>query len=174
MVYNDEVYVAGKTDSPNFPSTQGSIRSSYTFPAGYTIYYPNIYDAFLIRLTKDLSRGADPRISDSLCVWDFGVYNVGNSSPPKEVRIYNFGGSDLTVSSLTLDDTTNFSVDLNGGSNPCSQLPVTITPSSYCSFNITFTPASDGIFETTLAVQSNDPSNSNVKIFLRGEGRGFL
>ncbi len=173
MIYNDEVYVAGRTDSPNFPATQGSIRSSYTFPEyPYTVYDSGVNDVFLVRLTKDLSRGTDPRISESLCAWDFGIYNVGDSSAPKEVRIYNFGGSDLVVSSITLDDTTNFSIDLGGGSNPCNQLPVTISPSSYCSFNITFVPKSDGIFETILTVQSNDPFNSNRQIFLKGVGKG--
>ncbi len=173
MIYNDEIYVAGRTDSPNFPATQGSIRSSYTFPEyPYTIYDSGVNDVFLVRLTKDLSRGTDPRISESLCVWDFGIYNVGNSSAPKEVRIYNFGGADLVVSSLTLDDTINFSIDLGGGSNPCNQLPVTISPSSYCSFNITFAPRSDGTFETILTVQSNDPVNSSRQIFLKGVGKG--
>ncbi len=173
VIYNDEIYVAGRTDSPNFPATQGSIRSSYTFPEyPYTIYDPGVNDVFFVKFTKDLSRGADPRISESLCVWDFGIYNVGNSSTPKEVRIYNFGGSDLVLSSLTLDDTTNFSIDLGGGSNPCNQLPVTISPSSYCSFNITFAPRSDGTFETILTVQSNDPVNSSRQIFLKGVGKG--
>ncbi len=173
MIYNDDIYVAGKTDSPNFPATQGSIRSSYTFPEyPYTVYDPGVNDVFLVKLTKDLSRGTDPRISESLCVWDFGIYNVGNSSPPKEVRIYNFGGSDLIVNSLTLDDKTNFSIDLGGGSNPCNQLPVTIPPSSYCSFNIIFTPQADGIFEAILTVQSNDPVNSSRQIFVKGVGKG--
>ena len=171
---NGDVYIVGNTNSPNFPVTSGVLQDTYS---GCTYDSRNgrwtcLGETFVLRLTSELSYGTDPRIAVSLCVYDFGTANVGDSSYPKEIRIYNFGGSNLTINSISFTDGTHFSLNLNGGANPCTQLPKTLSPGSFCSFEVTFTPQSNGDISTQLVIQSNDPLNGNYTIELTGEGIG--
>ncbi len=174
LVYSGDIYIAGFTNSPNFPSTYATVQPnysgcSYNAPGGE---WTCTEDAFVARLTGELSYGSGPRVTASLCVHDFGIYNVGATSYTKEVRIYNFGGSDLTINSISISDDTNFSINLNGGSNPCMQIPKTVGSASYCSFEVTFTPQSNGNLSSTITIQSNDPRNSEINIELTGKGKG--
>ena len=72
--------------------------------------------------------------------YNFGVVTPGNSPAPLEVEIQNNGSLALTVSGITLSDTINFNLDLNGGSNPCNKTSPTIAAGGNCTAEVDFVP----------------------------------
>lgn len=109
-----------------------------------------------------------PNISLSPTNEDFSNLIIGTSSP-SELTVSNTGTADLNISGMTLSDTTNYSLNENGGSNPCGSTTKTLTPGSTCTVAITFNPTSASTFNATLTVSSDDPDGTAV-ITLTGTG----
>jgi VWFA-related protein len=99
--------------------------------------------------------------------YDFGAVTPGNSPLPLEVEIANNGSAALTVSNITLAD-PNYVLNLDGGSSPCDTASSTIPARSNCTFEVNFSPGSDGEFNATLTISSNDSSNPTVNVPLSG------
>jgi len=99
--------------------------------------------------------------------YDFGAVTPGNSPENLEVEIENNGASALTVSDIILGD-PNFVLNLDGGLNPCFTASSTIAAGSNCTFEVNFSPGSDGEFHATLTINSNDPSNPTLNLPLSG------
>jgi hypothetical protein len=79
------------------------------------------------------------------------------------VRIHNTGQSPLTISSLTLTNSAEFSITSGGGSN------FTIAPGDSRDIKITFNANSGGgIHNGSLTIASNDPNNSTKVVKLVG------
>jgi Ca-activated chloride channel family protein len=100
--------------------------------------------------------------------YDFGIVTPGNSPAFLEVEIANNGSLGLTVSDITLSDTTNFVLDLSAGSNPCHTASSTIAAGDNCTAEVNFTPQSDASFNATLTISSNDPNNPTKNVPLSG------
>lgn len=96
---------------------------------------------------------------------NFGNVAVGGSDP-QPFTITNNGALPLEVSSLALSDTTNYSLDGSG----CGSGPFTLAPGENCDFTVSFAPGSEGTFDATLDVVSNDPENPTVPVALTGIG----
>ncbi len=109
-------------------------------------------------------------ISVSPANLDFGNVTVGHSSSPKELTTSNSGDTDLNILGITLSDTTNYSIDTGGGTNPCGSTTPTISANSSCTVTVTFTPSTTGTFDSTLTITSDDPESSSLDITLRGTG----
>ncbi|NNG46151.1 MAG: choice-of-anchor D domain-containing protein [Deltaproteobacteria bacterium] len=112
---------------------------------------------------------AAPQIDVDPASNDFGDVTVGNTSAV-EVTISNTGTADLDLFDGVLSDTTNFSLDLNGGTNPCTDTPPPIAPGGNCTVSAAFMPQSVAAFTATITVTSNDPTNSPLDIPLSGNG----
>jgi hypothetical protein len=112
----------------------------------------------------------EPDISVSPLGNDFGDVIVGNSSAPLEVTISNTGTADLNVSGITLSDTTNYSLDVNGGSNPAGSTAPVILAGEDQTVTVTFSSASIGIFSANLTIDSDDPDSPSVSVSLTGDG----
>jgi len=111
-----------------------------------------------------------PDISVSPTSLNFGSINVGSSSSPRTFTISNTGAADLHVSDITLSDTTNYSLNVNGGSSPCGSTTPTIAPNSNCTVAVVFSPLSTGQKDASLTVNSNDPDTPTVNVLLTGIG----
>lgn len=111
-----------------------------------------------------------PNISVSSSSLNFGNVNVGRSSAPLAITIYNTGTSDLQVSSMTLSDAANYSINVYEGSNSCGSITPTIAPNSSCTVTVTFSPTSTGIIEANLLISSDDPDTPNLNVLLSGMG----
>lgn len=107
-------------------------------------------------------------ISLSPTTKDFSNLIIATSSTA-ELTISNTGTADLNISGITLSDTTNYSLNANGGSNPCGSTTKTLTPNASCTFTVTFNPTSVGTFNATFTVSSNDPDGASV-LTLTGTG----
>jgi YD repeat-containing protein len=101
---------------------------------------------------------------------DFGNINVGSSSAPQTFTISNTGTSDLHISGMTLSDTTNYSLNINGGTSPCGSATPTIAPNSTCAVTVTFSPSLTGTIDANLTVNSDDPDTLTLNMLLTGTG----
>jgi hypothetical protein len=85
------------------------------------------------------------------------------------VTISNLGSLDLGVTGMTLAD-PNFSLDVNGGPDPCGSETPTLAPGESCTVLVTFTPTTDGVVNGVLVISSNDPVHPEVQVLLTGIG----
>jgi len=111
-----------------------------------------------------------PNISFNPASVVFNDVVFGNSSPPDNVTISNTGNAGLDVSSVSLDDNTNFFLDVNGGPNGCGSTPFSIAMGGSCTVSVAFTPGSVASFGATLTVASNDPDTPSATVSLSGNG----
>ncbi|MGA1790413.1 MAG: choice-of-anchor D domain-containing protein [bacterium] len=103
--------------------------------------------------------------------YDFGDVDV-NGTSELVVTIYNDGDADLVVSDITLSDTTNFVMDVSGGSDPVGSTTPSIDPNSSKTLSVSFEPLSEGTKSCTLTISSNDPDDGSVVLSLEGTGIG--
>jgi Ca-activated chloride channel family protein len=103
--------------------------------------------------------------------YDFGYVTVGNSTATLEVEITNNGLLELAVDDIVLSDTTNFDLDLTGGTHPCTTPSRIIPAGANCTFEVNFTPESDGTFDAVLTIISDDSKNPTINVPLKGIGK---
>ncbi len=158
---NENVYIAGATSSYiQFPISNNTYD---------TLYNGGFSDAFVAKFDKNLSISL-PVISISANKYDFGNITIKSESSPFELTISNTGYQKLIISAISLD-TTNFSINLNGGSNPIKSLPGTISPNTICTLTITFKPKEAKTLNEMLTIFSNVPDNNGkTTISLTGTG----
>jgi VWFA-related protein len=100
--------------------------------------------------------------------YDFGTVTTSNSPALLEVRIKNNGTAALHVSTITLSDSSNFSLISNGGSKPCASGSPTIPAVDSCTFQVGFRPGADGTFPGNVQIRSNDGSSPVFTLTLNG------
>ncbi len=83
------------------------------------------------------------------------------SSVITTVYLYNEGGSNLTVNSISIDNTSQFNI-----TEDCTSIQV--TPGNYCTINVTFLANTTGTFNATLTINSDDPNESNITLNIVG------
>ena len=99
---------------------------------------------------------------------DFGTVLVGNSTVPLEVEITNNGLLELAVDHIVPSDTTNFALDLTGGTHPCITSSPIISAGDKCTFEVNFTPGSYGRLDAVLTIRSDDSTNPTINVPLSG------
>ncbi len=109
-------------------------------------------------------------ISVSPVSHDFGTINVGSSTAPQTFTIYNTGSADLHISGIALSDATNYTLDVNGGINPCGSKTPTITHDGSCTVIVTFNPLSIVQKDASFTINSDDPVTPTINIQLTGIG----
>ena len=102
---------------------------------------------------------AAPDIAVAGDTLDFGAVAIG-SQKPAAIQIRNLGELNLTVTSFIVSS-SRFTVAARQLALACKQ---------DSSVTIIFAPDLMGILTATLTIQSNDPDEAAVKIFLRGHG----
>ena len=110
-----------------------------------------------------------PRIDVVPVSNNYGDVTVGDS-PAQVFTISNGGTGSLAVSGMTLNDTTNFSLDTGDGSNPCGSSAPTITAGESCTVSVAFVPQSVLAFSATFSIASNDGANPTMNVLLTGNG----
>lgn len=102
---------------------------------------------------------------------DFGEITQGLSSSALEILIANHGVISQQLNDITLTDSTNFNLNLNGGIKPCgSTIPTLALGASQCTVTITFTPAGTDNYSATLNIDFEDPSIPDATVTITGEG----
>jgi uncharacterized repeat protein (TIGR01451 family) len=101
-----------------------------------------------------------------------GVFTVtqsisGPAGTDEATTTISIGNADLTIDSFTLTGVNSSEFTINNDN--CSGQ--TLTPSSCCSFDVKFTPASEGSKSASLSITSNDPDTPVYISQLIGTGK---
>lgn len=140
-------YVAGWTQSADFPSTPRSFQPTY---AGGTT------DVFVAKIGPNAGAG----ISFTPATLTFGPQAVGTTSPAQTVIVHDMGSAALVISSISASagfaETNNCGASVTGGGS--------------CAISVTFTPAAVGLRNGTVGVADN-AAGSPQKIKLTGTGK---
>ena len=166
---NGNLYLAGSTDSTDFPVTQ---RAFQTMLGGSTDPSPlrigarpassggvNPTNAFLLKIGSNPA----PSVSLSPASLQYAVQAVGSTSPAQTVLLRNMGSSALAISSITTSG--DFAETDDCGSS--------VPASGNCTFSVTFTPAAPGSRSGSVAIQ-DDAAGSPHLINLTATGSGPL
>ncbi|MEW6419944.1 MAG: choice-of-anchor D domain-containing protein [Nitrospirota bacterium] len=110
-----------------------------------------------------------PNISVTPTSYNFGNVNLGSSSSPITFAVSNTGSANLVIGtiSITGTDASQFSKQ----NDTCSGQ--TLAPSSSCTINVVFSPASKGSKNASLLIPSNDPDTPTLNVPLSGIGVGI-
>jgi hypothetical protein len=103
----------------------------------------------------------DIQLSQTAVVFD--AQTVSTLSPPQTVYFYNQGNTTVTINTVTQAD-AEFS--LNGSGCVAT---TQVSPQSYCTFRISFTPSATGTRTSTLTITDTAPGSPR-KITLTGVG----
>ncbi len=174
----------GINGSPDFalnagaPSVPFSVAPGATVPVAvdYTPTNPAADAAILDIVSDDLD---EPDVMVSLdgtvaaapadilvgpLALDFGSVTVGATSTLM-TTINNTGGSDLTVTGLTVTGSGDF---ILGAGAPAT--PFTVAPGALVDVPVDYTPSAVGAANGTLTVASDDADEANVPVALSGTG----
>lgn len=139
------IYVAGFTNSTDYPVTAAALESTIG----------GNFDAFVTKI----GTAAAPAVSISPSLIQFSIRSVGSVSQPNTSLLRNMGSAALTISKITT--TGDFSVDNTCGSS--------VAASSTCNFTVTFTPTQPGPRFGSILIQ-DDGAGSPHFINLVGSG----
>ncbi|MFH7319473.1 hypothetical protein ACHHRT_02550 [Desulfurivibrio sp. D14AmB] len=108
------------------------------------------------RPEPSLSETASP-LTISPARHDFGFMGVGSASPPIVFTINNKSALSQTISQITLAKRGDFTLDLNGGENPCGRGNPTLGPGESCTVTLSFRPFAMGRVNGSLRVKTAGP-----------------
>jgi len=115
---------------------------------------------------------AQPDIGVNPTALNFGTVGI-NQSNSLIITISNDGMGPVDINGLDLSDDINYSIDVNAGQNPCGSLSFTLDSGESCTIGVLFTPTSNGTFDATLTVNSDDPDEPAIAVSLTGIGQLF-
>lgn len=141
------LYVAGMTDSSDFPVTQSAFQS---------MLGGNI-DAFILKI----GAGSAPAVSLSPGFLQYASQTVGSSSQAQTVLLRNMGSAALSISSISI--TGDFAETDDCGTS--------VSGAGSCTFSVTFTPTDLGSRSGTIVIE-DDAAGSSHTVSLVGSGLG--
>jgi hypothetical protein len=141
------IYVAGSTDSNDFPVTSGAFQ---TVAGGNT-------DAFIAKIGPESA----PAITLTAYSLQFASQPVGTTSQPQTVLLRNMGNASLVISSITA--TGDFSEFDNCGTS--------VPAAGSCILSVSFSPTSGGVRNGSVLLRS-DAAGSPHSVTLSGTGLG--
>jgi Beta-propeller repeat/Cep192 domain 4/Abnormal spindle-like microcephaly-assoc'd, ASPM-SPD-2-Hydin len=137
------LYVAGSTDSIDFPTTVGAFQQ---------ISGGNV-DAFVLKLGP----GSTPSVSLSPISLQFPTQQVGTTSQPQQVLLRNMSSSSLTISSVSA--VGDFSETDNCGTG--------VPAAGTCTISVTFVPTNSGQRTGSISIK-DDATGSPHLVSLSG------
>jgi len=143
---NGNIYVAGSTDSSDFPITGGAFQNAL---GGNT-------DSFVMKIGSD----AASAVSMSPTAVQYGTLQVGSTSQPQAVVLRDMGSASLAISSITATG------DFSETDNCATGLPA----AGSCTLSVTFAPTASGSRSGSVVIQ--DATGSSHIISLNGTGSG--
>jgi hypothetical protein len=146
---NGNIYVAGSTDSADFPVTQGAFQGLL----GGSV------DAFVVRIGTNSA----PAVSLSPPSVPYAAQPVGSTSQVRAVLLRNMGAMPLSVSSITV--TGDFAETDDCGTS--------VPADSSCVFSVTFTPTGVGSRSGSILIHDNASGSPHV-VNLSGSGLGAM
>lgn len=104
---------------------------------------------------------------------NFGRCIALTASSPFLINLSNTMSRELTIGNISLADPSNFSFNLQLGNPSIGNLPLTIEPGGERTLAVTFQPASIGLKQSCLTINSDDPNHPSQIVTLSGQGVHF-
>lgn len=158
--------VLGKENYSNIEPGIGV--DSLFWPVGLSFYRNKLWVAefkFSGRLVCFKYQADDPFIEINPTFGYFGEADVGSNST-KTFTISNTGTENLEIEAITIAITN--SSEFITQNDSCSGQ--TLAPSGTCTFDVIFSPSSEGKKDANLTISSNDPDTPNLSVPLNGTG----
>jgi len=114
----------------------------------------------------NITSGTNADISAVPGSHNFGSVTDGGDSSARLFTVYNIGGSDLVIGTISIAG-ANASEFLVQSDNCSGQ---TVTPSGTCSVEIMFSPDTEGVKNADISFPSNDPDSPVLAVQLSGAG----
>jgi hypothetical protein len=156
------------------PHRWGDYSGMTVDPDGLTFWYIGEYSKDIVASANwgtwvgSFSYGC-PVIAAAPATVDFGGVPESTSSPASEITISNDGNDAHTFTAMVLSDTTNFALDVAGGTTPCNSTVASVGAGAACTVEVSFQPMAPGPFAATLTLESANPANTRV-VTLQGIG----
>jgi YD repeat-containing protein len=136
-------------------------NSTHTMTWGGSYSGMKLWGVSIVNLQA--STANTPDISVTPGSYDFGNVNISNTST-QTFTVSNTGTANLMLETITINGSSDFSLNATNCSNK------TIGPSSSCTVQVTFSPASVGDKSATMSIPSNDLDKNPLNISLTGTG----
>ncbi|HEX8821092.1 MAG TPA: choice-of-anchor D domain-containing protein [Archangium sp.] len=167
------------TSVPSFSKTDSNGISGYQYNGGTnTITLSPTTDLYCVSHVEIYLTLAERRIRVAPGTWNFGKQKVGlQSAPAKTITVWNDGDAPLTVSAISPDPGSRFTVV--EPANPSMGFATPIPKGGSRDIKVTFTPDALGSAQTgTLTITSNssnttNTTNGSTTVALSGTGVQF-
>lgn len=140
-------------------ASQGANPSGIVFDGTYLWYCDGALGGNSTLYKVDLNGSGTPVISVPETTHDYGTVTIGNSAT-WNCQVQNTGTANLVINSISVP-----------GGQPISTTfatPATVTPGNSVNIPLIYAPTTNGILNTTVAINSNDPIHPAVNVTLTG------
>src|SRR5450432_3890625 len=144
---NDNLYIAGSTDSSDLPITPGAFQNLLSGGP----------DAFVLKIGS----ADQPSVAVAPGLLQFPVQPVGVASQPQTVLLRNLGSTSLSIASITTAGDFAETDDCSPG----------VPAAGSCTFSVTFTPTSLGARNGAIVIEDNAVGSPH-KVNLSGSAIG--
>ncbi len=148
----DEVFIAGKTTSVNFPVVSGGVSGTQPYQERLGTINGNAFVAKISPATPSVLSFLPP-------VYDFRTVGVGQTKTSATITLTNNTGSAVTINSGGITISGANAGDF-AQTNNCPISPATLANGAFCTFTATFTPIDQDARTAQINVASSAPAAS--------------
>ena len=122
----------------------------------------------LFGLWATAARAQTPVLDVTPILIDFGTVEVG-ASASQEITLSNLTAAPLPITGFTASGDASFSIDVNGGSQPCGSQNPTIAPDDFCTMVVTYAPTFPESSSASVSFTPNGQVDLSVNARFLGE-----
>lgn len=123
---------------------------------------------FSTLIFPNASQAQTPLLDVNPVLLDFGTLNVGESAV-LTVTLSNLTSAPLPITRFSASGSGNFSIDVNGGGDPCGSENPTLDPLGSCTMAVTFAPTFAESATGSVSFTPDDQATSAINVRFLGE-----
>ncbi|MCC6273590.1 MAG: choice-of-anchor D domain-containing protein [Deltaproteobacteria bacterium] len=128
----------------------------------------HLFTFLMFGLWASAARAQTPVLDVTPILIDFGTVDIG-ASESQEITLANLTAVPLPITGFTASGDASFSVDVNGGSQPCGSQNPTIDADGFCTMVVTFAPTFADSAAASVSFTPNGQVDLSVNARFLGE-----